>query len=201
MAEPPGMEDALVTSGLPGGPNGVDFLASFRLMRLICLLLPALTLGCLDAVSTAASNATPAVTRSVGEVGGQRAFNAGLTPRAESRGAGGSSARSFARGRVQIKVRRDATLEYRLTINNPAGETFTSAHIHRNLSGADGPVVFTLFSSASIRDKHIEVRGTASLEPQVATSLLQELQSKPSAFYVSVRSARSPQGAIRGAVK
>lgn len=166
-------------------------------MRVALLLLIPLA-GCLDVATGNVAN-LPAPTASVpGEAKMRRVFSTGLTAPAPTR-SGADARRSFARGRVELKLRRDSTLEYHLNVYNPAGEDFTAAHIYR-VGKAAAPVV-TLFSGATLRDKYIQVRGTGVLVDPVGLPLLEELRSNPSAFYVSVRTARQPQGALRGTIQ
>jgi hypothetical protein len=168
-------------------------------MRLAFLLLIPLA-GCLDAATGDVAN-IPAPTSSVpGEAGLRRVFSTGLTATAADRkNGGGSSSRTFARGRVELKLRRDSTLEYHLNVYNPAAENFTAAHVYR--VGRAGPPVVTLFTGASLKDKYIQVRGTGVLIDPVGKSLLDELRTNPGAFYVSVRTTREPQGALRGTIQ
>lgn len=166
-------------------------------MRLAVLLLIPLA-GCLDAATGDVAN-IPAPTSSVpADAGARRVFSSGLTaPVADKKS--GSTVRSFARGRVELKLRRDSTLEYHLNVYNPAGENFTAAHIFR--AGRAGPAVVTLFTGASLRDKYIQVRGTGVLIDPVGQALLDELRANPGAFYVSLRTTREPQGALRGTIQ
>ena len=166
-------------------------------MRIALLLLIPLT-GCLDATTGNMAN-MPAPTASVpGDGGVRRVFSSALSAPAEDR-KGAAPARTFARGRVELKVRRDSTLEYHLNVYNPSGENFTAAHIYR--AARSGPPVVTLFTGASLRDKYIQVRGTGVLIDPVGSPLLDELRANPGSFYVSLRTTREPQGALRGAVR
>lgn len=171
----------------------------FSRMRLAVLLLIPLA-GCLDAATGNVAN-MPAPTASVprnAEM--RRVFSTGLTaPTGERRS---SASRTFARGRVELKVRRDSTLEYHLNIYNPGRDNFTAAHIYRvERNGRSGPPVVTLFSGATLRDKYIQVRGTGVLIESSGGALLDELRANPAAFYVSLRTAREPQGALRGTIQ
>lgn len=165
-------------------------------MRLAVLLLIPLA-GCLDAATGNVAN-VPAPTASVPrDAAMRRVFSTGLiAPRTEGNGSG---SRTFARGRVELKVRRDSTLEYHLNIYNPGVENFTAAHIYR--SGRSGPPVITLFTGATLRDKYIQVRGTGVLIDPADASVLEELRANPAAFFVSLRSERQPQGALQGTVQ
>ena len=169
----------------------------FHSMRVAFVLLIPLV-GCLDAATGDVAN-IPAPTSSVpGEAAMRRVFSTGLTATAVDRKASGAP-RSFARGRVELKLRRDSTLEYHLNVYNPAAENFTAAHVYR--VGRVGPPVVTLFTGASLKDKYIQVRGTGVLIDPVGKSLLDELRTNPGAFYVSVRTTREPQGALRGTIQ
>lgn len=169
----------------------------FHSMRIACLLLIPLV-GCLDAATGDVAN-IPAPTSSVpGEAAMRRVFSTGLTATGSDRKSS-SGPRSFARGRVELKLRRDSTLEYHLNLYNPAAENFTAAHVYR--IGRAGPPVVTLFTGASLKDKYIQVRGTGVLIDPIGKSLLDELRTNPGAFYVSVRTTREPQGALRGTIQ
>ena len=108
-------------------------------------------------------------------------------------------AKHVARGRVELKLKRDSTLEYHLNVYNPAAESFTAAHIYR--SGNSATPVVTLFAGTSLRDKYIQVRGTGVLTDPAGRPLLEELRSNPAGFYVSLRTTREPQGALRGTIQ
>ena len=165
-------------------------------MRLAILLLIPLA-GCLDAATGEVAN-VPVPTASVpGEAGMRRVFSTGLTASMESRKSGAT--RTFARGRVELKLRRDSTLEYHLNVYNPGADNFTAAHVYR--AGKSGPPVVTLFSGATLKDKYIQVRGTGVLIDPAGKSLLDELRANPSNFYVSLRSTRQPQGALTGTIQ
>jgi CHRD domain len=163
-------------------------------MRVAFLLLIPLA-GCLDAATGEVAN-IPAPTASVpGELGMRRVFSTGLT--AVDRKSSGS--RTFARGRVELKLRRDSTLEYHLNVYNPGTDNFTAAHIYR--VGRAGPPVVTLFTGAALKDKYIQVRGTGTLIDPIGKPLLEELRANPNAFYVSLRTTREPLGALRGTIQ
>ena len=113
-------------------------------MRAVFLLLIPLT-GCLDAATGNVANA-PAPTATVPrEASARRVFSTGLTAATADKKTGGN--RSFARGRVELKLKRDSTLEYHLNVYNPAAESFTAAHIYR--SGSSATPVVTLFAGTS----------------------------------------------------
>jgi hypothetical protein len=167
-------------------------------MRVAFLLLIPLA-GCLDAATGNVAN-IPAPTASVpGEGGLRRVFSSPLTVPPAGARKDAKTPRTFARGRVELKLRRDSTLEYHLNVYNPSGENFTAAHIFRAGSGA-APAI-TLFAGASLRDKYIQVRGTGVLVDPVGTPLLDDLRANPGSYYVSLRTAREPQGALRGPIQ
>ena len=165
-------------------------------MRVALLLLIPLA-GCLDAATGEVAN-VPVPTASVpGETGMRRVFSTGLTaPPSDKKNSG---ARTFARGRVELKLRRDSTLEYHLNVYNPGGDNFTAAQVYR--VGHAGPPVVTLFTGASLKDKYIQVRGTGVLIDPAGKPLLDELRANPGAFYVSVRTTREPEGALTGTIQ
>jgi hypothetical protein len=164
-------------------------------MRVALLLLIPIA-GCLDASTGNVPN-VPAPTVSTGEVALRRVFSTGLTAPSGDRKSG--AARSFARGRVELKLRRDSTLEYHLNVYNPGGDDFTAAHVYR--VGRNGPPVVTLFTGASLKEKYIQVRGTGVLVDPVGKPLLDELRANPGAFYVSLRTTREPEGALTGTIQ
>src|SRR5215207_4982577 len=167
-------------------------------MRAALLLLIPLA-GCLDAATGNVAN-IPAPTASVpGDAGLRRVFSSGLTAPVPDRKSATKTPRSFARGRVELKLRRDSTLVYHLNVYNPSGENFTAAQIFR--AGRSGGPAVTLFAGASLRDKYIQVRGTGVLTDPVGATLLDELRANPGSFYVSLRTAREPQGALRGTIQ
>ena len=110
---------------------------------------------------------------------------------------------SYARGKLRVELRKDGTVEYRLSLYNPGRETFTSAHIIRahNGDGAAGTPVVTLFSSASLADRYVDVRGTGIVLELDQAEFLEELRREPGAFFVNVRSTKHPSGALRGRVQ
>lgn len=164
----------------------------------VLLLIP--VVGCLDAATGNVAN-IPAPTASVPrDAGMRRVFSSALTVPSAEKKSGGS--RTFARGRVELKVRRDSTLEYHLNVYNPGADNFTAAHIYRaERNGRTGPPVVTLFTGATLRDKYIQVRGTGVVIDPVGAPLLDELRANPAAFFVSLRTAREPQGALRGPIQ
>jgi len=169
-------------------------------MRRTLLLLISLT-GCLDAATGNVAN-VPAPTAAVPrEAAVRRVFSTGLVAPVAN-GKSTRVQRTFARGRVELKLRRDSTLEYHLNVYNPASETFTAAHVYRTeRTGRQGPAVVTLFAGATLRDKYIQVRGTGVLIDPAGTTLLEELRANPGGFYVSLRTTREPQGALRGTIQ
>jgi hypothetical protein len=101
---------------------------------------------------------------------------------------------SVASGHAQIKVRNDGTLEVKVAIRNPAGETFTAGHIHAGSPEVIGPVVVPLFSG-SFTDEHFVQHAVV---PVPATFDVTELCANPDAFYVNYHTTQDPVGAIRG---
>jgi hypothetical protein len=94
-------------------------------------------------------------------------------------------------GRAEVTlVDRTDNLCYVITVANI--ETATAAHIHRGAPGVAGPPVVTLDAPADG-----ESRGCLT----VASSLADELERSPGAFYVNVHNARYPNGAVRGQLR
>jgi len=175
-------------------PNAKATRFVHRMRVALVLLIP--FAGCLDAAPGNVPN-VPAPTASSGEVALRRVFSTGLTAPSRDKKNGGT--RTFARGRVEIKLRRDSTLEYHLNVYNPGGDNFTAAHVYR--VGRAGAPVVTLFTGASLKDKYIQVRGTGVLIDPVGKPLLDELRANPGNFYVSLRTTREPEGALTGTIQ
>jgi len=177
-------------------PNSTGY-RSYRMRAAIFLLIP--LAGCLDAATGNVAN-VPAPTASVPrEANARRVFSTGLTAPTPDKKANTNAVRSFARGRVELKLRKDSTLEYHLNVYNPGAENFTAAHVYR--AGKSGPPVVTLFAGATLKDKYIQVRGTGVLIDPAGKTLLDELRANPGNFYVSLRSTRQPQGALTGTIQ
>jgi hypothetical protein len=77
---------------------------------------------------------------------------------------------------------------YRLSVAQIA--LATAAHIHRGAAGTSGPVVVPFSAPA--------VDGFSSGCVAVESSLVAEILSNPSQFYVNIHNAEYPAGAIRG---
>lgn len=168
--------------------------------RALFLLIP-LT-GCLDAATGNVANVPAPTIAAPREASERRVFSSGLTAPTADPSGNGNAVRSFARGRVELKLRRDSTLEYHLNVYNPARETFTAAHLYRaGQSSRSVPAVVTLFTGAALTDKYIQVRGTGVVLESDGAELLEELRANPGSFYVSLRTTRQPQGALRGTVR
>ena len=165
----------------------------------LCLLALAAT-GCAEAVGEATAGMPTPVGSVTPATEPRRVFESALTPVVTSKTAVRRVERSFARGRLRLKVWDDQTIEYWLSIYNPAGQTFASAQLRHAAQGDAAAVVVTLFSGASLRDKHIDVRGTASVVNGDTGAFLEALRSTPQAFVVSVQSASDARGTIRGEI-
>ena len=167
-------------------------------MRAALLLLIPLT-GCLDAATGNVAN-VPAPTASVPrEAAARRVFSTGLTAPAADR-KGGTTLRSFARGRVELKLRRDSTLEYHLNVYNPAAENFTAAHIYR-----ERPARAARWSRCSparrSRTSTFRCAAPASSSIPSGSRCSRSSARTPAGFYVSLRTTREPQGALRGTIQ
>jgi hypothetical protein len=103
---------------------------------------------------------------------------------------------------VRLVVNDDDTFEYLITIYNPAGESFTGAHLLRRGAESKGESVATLFTDVSLGDRYVQLRGTLSVNrDQSAAVLAEEIRERPGDFVVSVASRATPLGAMSGAVE
>ena len=97
---------------------------------------------------------------------------------------------STAQGHAQIKVWRDGTIQWRVFINNKAGESFFAGHIH---AVSTGGIVLPLFNGPATTARHIRIQGSVPSSP-----LASPLCTTPSAYYVNFHTTAVPAGAIRG---
>lgn len=125
--------------------------------------------------------------------------NTQLRPANEVRTGPADPVTSTARGKAQIKVREDGTIEYRVTIRNPAGEEFFAGHIHEGAATENGPVRVLLFGGPNTTAKVIRVRGTLSAaEATSANFAPTDVCTNPAGHYVNFHTTDDPMGAIRG---
>jgi hypothetical protein len=115
-------------------------------------------------------------------------YNTQLRPENET-----NSSTSQAWGHAQVKVYASGLIEWKVKINNPAGETFTAGHIHRGAEGIAGPVVQAFLGGATTTDTHIDLRGFAT-NPVLAAALI----ANPENYYVNFHTTTNGPGAIRG---
>lgn len=113
---------------------------------------------------------------------------------------------SAARGSLSLRV-SDNAIEYRLNIDPLPNSTVTAAHIHVGATGSNGPVIFTLYSSAF----GVPFTGTVSgildnlyLQPQAASGI-SSFSDAISAIlsgqaYVNVHTTAFPAGEVRGQI-
>lgn len=107
-------------------------------------------------------------------------------------------------GTVRLVLSEDDSFEYLITLYNPAGETFTSAHVHRGEENESdhGETVATLFSDVAIDDRYVQLRGTVLVgRDQRADVLASEMRGRPSDFEVKVHTMSHPNGPIRGRIE
>jgi hypothetical protein len=95
-------------------------------------------------------------------------------------------------GHTQIKIRNDATLEFKTHIVND-GATFTAGHVHRAPAGVNGPVVVPLFAGSE-SDDQIKASG----EIAISAALAQAICANPDQYYVNYHTTQFPGGVIRG---
>ena len=109
---------------------------------------------------------------------------------------------STARGRAQIKVRNDGTIEYKVFILNKAGERFFAGHIHEGLATQNGPVRVTLFSvpmREAVGSRRIRLRGELTASQTTSANFAPaDVCTNPSRHYVNFHTTDDPQGAVRG---
>ncbi|MGQ0649909.1 MAG: hypothetical protein ACT4P7_20350 [Gemmatimonadaceae bacterium] len=92
--------------------------------------------------------------------------------------------------RVTLELRGDR-FEYHIRLRNPDAELITGAFLTTVGAGgrAESPVV-VLFTDGGLRDRFIELRGTASVVASTRASVLvEELQSRPVGFAITLRGA------------
>jgi hypothetical protein len=147
--------------------------------------------------------------------GGERAgeatlcvFSTQLSPENEIRPEGTPDpVESVASGHAQVKIRADGTIEYKVFIQNPAGEEFTAGHIHSGDSTVNGPVFVHLYGGlaggAPFTDdvfvQHAEA-GEAQFSPAAIAAEFDatDICENPSNYYVNYHTVADPMGAIRG---
>jgi len=114
---------------------------------------------------------------------------------------------SESKGRAQIKILEDGTIEAAVDINNKGGESVRFGHIHHLPPGqASGPIIWWLTTPVGVNlkltEEHIDVQheGVFVPNPHFATAelALAELLSDPSSFYVNFHSDLCPGGFARG---
>ena len=95
-------------------------------------------------------------------------------------------------GHTQIKIRNDATLEWKTHIVND-GETFVAGHVHAAPVGVNGPVVVPLFSGS---DSSAQFRNSG--EQTIDSALAANICAHPELYYVNYHTTANPGGALRG---
>ena len=121
-------------------------------------------------------------------------FNTMLLPGNEVRPVGSPDpVDSTAIGHAQVKIRQDATVEYKVFILNKGGETFVAGHIHRAPAGVNGSVVVPLFGGSTSEAQFVQ-----HAEAAITAALADEICGNPAGFYVNYHTTRDPGGAVRG---
>lgn len=114
---------------------------------------------------------------------------------------------SASKGRAQIKIMDDGTIESAATLNNMGGEHVRFGHIHHlNPGQGTGPIIWWLTSpvgaNLGLTARHIDVRQAGLFVPNPhfasAADALAELLSDPGSFYVNFHSDACPGGFARG---
>jgi len=112
---------------------------------------------------------------------------------------------SVARASGQAHLTESGTVEFKFTVDNPAGETFIAAHIHEAPVGTNGPIVVGFFGpptkpgDAPVSDTKFELTGTGDFNniPDQA-ALLARIREHPETFYLNLHTTDDPVGATRG---
>jgi hypothetical protein len=114
---------------------------------------------------------------------------------------------------VRARVVRDASgqvisgsVDFRISHNFPANQTFTGLHIHRGIAGINGPVVIDsgITGAASLASE--TGIGVITRQAQIRTTdtaallALREMVEDPASFYVNLHTTQFPGGAVRGQV-
>jgi len=95
-------------------------------------------------------------------------------------------------GHTQIKIRNDATLEWKTHIVND-GETFVAGHVHAAPVGVNGSIVVPLFSGS---DSSAQFRDSG--EQTIDSALAANICAHPEQYYVNYHTTAHPGGALRG---
>jgi CHRD domain len=159
--------------------------------------LPIFALVALAACTEASLTEPPVLPAHVGaiaSIGAPLVFNTQLRPENEIRTTVDDPVESVARGHAQVKLFADNTLGFKITVQNPEGETFILGHIHQAPAGINGPIVVDLLGTISESGGLIKLEGTVAVLPAVATAI----RSGPAGFYVNLHTTIDPQGALRG---
>jgi hypothetical protein len=101
---------------------------------------------------------------------------------------------SVATGHAQIKVRNDGTIEWKVFVLNPNGETFIAGHVHIAPVHVAGPVVLPLHTSGNTTARHIRDRGSSSTSGPLGAAIC----ANPANYYVNYHTTAFGGGAIRG---
>lgn len=107
---------------------------------------------------------------------------------------------STARGFTLIKVRKDGTITFKTTINNPNQETFFAGHIHQAPVGVAGPIVVPLFNPPAPATSARDIKQSGQATPNVGTTGAAICQN-PTAYYVNYHTTAFTGGAIRGQLR
>ena len=102
-------------------------------------------------------------------------------------------------GTIRLTIRADGALEYSLKLRNPGRATYVAAHVVKGDDLFAGEPVATLFSGANLRDRQIQVRGTAEMSRVYAPGdLVEQIRQSPILFYVTVETYDASARALRG---
>jgi hypothetical protein len=118
---------------------------------------------------------------------------------------------SVARASGRVRLTEDGQVEFKLSVDNPARETFVAAHIHEAPVGTNGGIVVGFFGpptrpgSTPVSDARFELTGTATgpdfnnrPDPADQAALLERIRTNPASFYLNLHTTDDPIGATRG---
>jgi hypothetical protein len=102
---------------------------------------------------------------------------------------------STAHGESQIKIRNDATLEWKTHIVNNDGQEIFAGHVHQAPAGVAGSIRVPLFAaSPPVTDAQLFDSG----EKVIDATLAADICADPADYYVNYHSIAWPGGVVRG---
>lgn len=109
---------------------------------------------------------------------------------------------SVASGHAQIKVRNDGTIEFKVFVLNPAGESFQVGHIHGPATSTENAGIVVDLLGGPAGGSAFDAKTTTMMGDGVpraaAVGIAQLLCASPELYYVNFHTTTEPAGAIRG---